>query len=61
MDYKLIPVLPVRGEIFMELLRDGPFKGQKFLVVRVVLLFGLIHNMAGVGDKMVSSICLLLR
>ena len=45
----------------MELLGDGPFKGQKFLFVGVVPLFGLIHNVAGIGDWMVSSICLLLR
>ena len=45
----------------MELLRNSPLKGQKFLFVGVVPLFGLIHNVAGIGDRMVSSICLLLR
>ena len=45
----------------MELFGDGPFKGQKFLFVGVVSLFGLIHDTAGIGDRMVSSICLLLR
>ena len=57
---KLVPVLPVRGEIFMEFLSDGPFKGQKFLFVGVSL-FSLIHDTAGIGDRMVASICLLLR
>ena len=45
----------------MELLSDSPFKGQKFLFVGVVSLFSLIHDAAGIGDRMVSSICLLLR
>ena len=60
-DYELIPVLPIRGEIFMGLLCDGPLNGQEFLFVGVVPLFGLIYNVAGIGDRMVSSICLLLR
>ena len=45
----------------MELLCDGPLKGQEFLFVEVVPLFGLIHNVAGIGDRMISSICMLLR
>ena len=45
----------------MELLCNGPFKGQEFLFVGVVPLFSLIHHAAGIGDRMVSSICLLLR
>ena len=60
-DYKLVPVLPIWGQIFMELLRNGPLKGQEFLFVGVVPLFGLIHDTAGIGDRMVSSVCLLLR
>ena len=60
-DYKLVPVLPIWGQIFMELLCNGPLKGQEFLFVGVVPLFSLIHHMAGIGDRMVSSICLLLR
>ena len=60
-DYKLVPVLPVWGQIFMELLCNSPLKGQKFLFVGVVPLFGLIHNAADIGDRMVSSIFLLLR
>ena len=60
-DYKLIPVLPIWGQIFMELLCNGPLKGQEFLFVGVVPLFSLIHHMAGIGDRMVSFICLLMR
>ena len=60
-DYKLVPVLPIWGQIFMELLCNGPLKGQEFLFVGVVPLFSIIHHMAGIGDRMVSSICLLLR
>ena len=32
-----------------------------YKLVGVVPLFSLIHHMAGIGDRMVSSICLLLR
>ena len=60
-DYKLIPVPPIWGQIFMELLCNAPLKGQAFLFVGVVPLFSLIHYTAGIGDRMVSSICLLLR
>ena len=45
----------------MELLHDVPFQGEEFLLVGVVPLFGLIHNMAGISDRMVSPIFLLLR
>ena len=45
----------------MELLCNGPLKGQEFLFVGVVPLFSLIHHTAGISDRMVSSICLLLR
>ena len=60
-DHELVPVLPIWGEIFMELLCDSPLKGQEFLFVGVIPLFGLIHNAAGISDRMVLSICLLLR
>ena len=45
----------------MELLCNGPLKDQEFLSLGVVPLFSLIHHTAFIGDRMVSSICLLLR
>ena len=45
----------------MELLCNGPLKGQEFLLVGMIPLFSLIHHMAGISNRMISPICLLLR
>ena len=60
-DYKLVPVLPIQRLIFMKLLRDHPLKGEEFLFVGMTPLLSLIHHTAGIGDRMILPIHLLLR
>ena len=45
----------------MELLCNSPLKGQEFLLVGMIPLFSLIHDAAGISNRMISPICLLLR
>ena len=45
----------------MELLCNSPLKGQEFLLVGMIPLFSLVHHPAGISDRMISPICLLLR
>ena len=61
MDYKLVPILPVRSQVLMELLHNSPLKGKEFLFVGMVPLLRLIHHMASISDQMVSPIYLFLR
>ena len=60
-DNKLISVLPIRSQIFMELLCDSPFQCKKLLFVRMILLLGLIHGSTSISHWMVPTIILLLR
>ena len=45
----------------MEFLCNHPLKGEEFLFVGVISLFGLVHNMASISDRMISPIYLFLR
>ena len=60
-DYKLVPIFPIRRQVFMELLGDCPLEGEEFLFVGMIPLLGVIHNPTRISDRMVASIGLLLR
>ena len=57
---KLIFVFPIRSQIFVKLFRNSPLQSKKLLLVRMVLLLGLIHSLAGISHQMISTIILFL-
>ena len=60
-DNKLVSVLPVQSQIFMELFCDSPFQCKELLFVGMIPLLGLIHGSTSISHWMVPTIILLLR
>ena len=60
-DNKRVSVLPVRSQIFMELLCDSPLQCKELLFVGMIPLLSLIHGSTGISHWMVPTIILLLR
>ena len=58
-DYQLVPIFPIRRQVFMELLCDCPLEGEEFLFVGMIPLLSVIHNPTRISDRMVASISLL--
>ena len=48
-DNKLISGLPIRSQIFMELLCDSPFQCKKLMFVGMIPLLGLIHGSTSIS------------
>ena len=57
---KLISILPVRSQVFMELFSNSPFQCKKLLFVGMIPLFGLVYGSTSISHWMVPTIILFL-
>ena len=57
---KLISILPIQSQVFMELLSNSPFQCKKLMLVGMIPLLSLIHGSTGISHWMVPTIILFL-